>query len=175
MVSLVENTGDALHLNLDMIPKTLPHRLIADSSITSDSTTATVTDKDNLAILLQVKSHRTILPTNDVYAVRVLAAIISIIGKDQSANREFWALEMLNPKETIASHLEKFQGQLTVIFVREVTPRCRHATDSRLQQMVKHGFIIMWRVQGVTIHIEIETTFSVLQPTTAGIGMPDFS
>ena len=52
MVGLVEDAGDALHLYLDMVNKTLPHRLIADGTITCNSSAATITDKDYLAILV---------------------------------------------------------------------------------------------------------------------------
>ena len=82
MVCLMEDTGDALHLYLNMVNKTLPHRLIADSSIARDSTTTAITDKDYLAIFLQIQCHRSILAPDDVHPIRFVAAILSIIGKD---------------------------------------------------------------------------------------------
>ena len=88
----MEDATNATHLNTNMVDKALPHRLVANCTIACDGTTATVANKDNLTILLQVHGHRAILATNNIYAVRFLTAIISIIGKDQSTHAEFWTL-----------------------------------------------------------------------------------
>ena len=42
MVGLVEDTGNAFHLNTDMVNKALPKRLVADGAITSDGPAAAV-------------------------------------------------------------------------------------------------------------------------------------
>ena len=94
----MEDAGDATHLDAYVVAKTLPHRLIANSTVTRYGTATAVADKDYLTILLQVQRHRTILPTDNVHTIGFLTTIIGIIGKHKATHAEFRTLEMLNPQ-----------------------------------------------------------------------------
>ena len=169
VVGLVEDAGDAFHLYLHMVEEALPHRLAADGAVACDGPAAAVADKDDAAVLLQIERHRAVLAADNVHAIGFLPAIVGIVGKDQSTDGELRTLEMLNPQEQVAGHLEQLQRELRVILVGEIAPGSRHATDTGLQQMVEHHLIVMGRIERVAVYIEIEASLGMLQSATTGI------
>ena len=82
----IENAGDATQLDLDMIYKALPHRLITNGTIAGNGFAATVADKDYLAIFLQIECHRAVFASDDVNPVGFLSTIFCIICKHKATN-----------------------------------------------------------------------------------------
>ena len=123
MVGGTENAANALQLDAHVVDETLPQRLLTDGAVTGNGAATLVANEDNLSVFFQVQGHGAVFTTYDVNAVRLLTAVVGIIGKHQSAYGELGALEMLHPEKGIARQFKQPQTQLGVPLIGKIAPR----------------------------------------------------
>ena len=106
VVFLVEDACDAPPLYLDALPQAFPERFAAQRAVACYCAATAVAHEAYLAVFLQCQGHGAVLAADDVHAVRLLAPVVGIVGKDEAAHGQLGPLEVLKPEEGIAHHLE---------------------------------------------------------------------